>query len=326
MTLQKIAKLAGVSVSTASKALSDSKEVSEKTKELVQKAAQELGYFTKVKKRRFENRRHSSSAIGIICPEIISVHYSELVTALCRKIDEMGGKVSVFISEFDDKKLKNIFDRCVSENDIDGILCLEGADADCERLDYPIPVVYLRSGGRYSVHTDMRDGIYKAVAHFAEMGHKKIAFAGEPLTFSKQEMFKNAMADILGSFDERLIFCEEGRFEASGHAAGVRLLALEKNDRPTAILCAYDEIAYGLMRVLRENRVHIPDDISVIGINDIPTSRFLDTPLTSVRNDTEKIVEKAMEMLLLQLSGEKTGEMHLAVPCELAVRSSVAKI
>ncbi|MBE6571202.1 MAG: LacI family transcriptional regulator [Ruminococcaceae bacterium] len=326
MTLQKVAKLAGVSVSTASKALSDSKEVSGETKALVMKAAEELGYFTKVKKRRFENRRHSSSVIGIICPEIISVHYSELVTALCRKIDEMGGKVSVFISEFDTKKLKSIFDRCVSENEIDGILCLEGGEMPFETLDYPIPVVYLSNCGRYSVHTDMRDGIYKAVAHFVEMGHKKIGFAGEPLTVIKQEWFKQAMEDMTGSFDEKLIFCEEGRFEQSGHAAGMRIVGLEKKDRPTAILCAYDEIAYGLMRVLRENFLRIPDDISVIGINDIPTSRFLDTPLTSVRNDTEKIVEKAMEMLLLQLSGEKTGEMHLAVPCELAVRSSVAKI
>lgn len=327
MTLQKVAKLAGVSVSTASKALSDSKDVSEETKMLVHKAAEELGYFSTVKKRRFENRRHSSLTVGIVCPEIISVHYSETVTAFCRRIDETGGKASVFISEFDDEKLKSIFDRCVSENDIDAIVCLEGNVNNEALRNFPIPVVFIRrGGGRCSVNSDMYDGVCKAVRHFADMGHKRIAFAGEPLTLKKQKLFEKAMSEIIGACDKRLVFCEDGRFEATGHAAGERILSLCKKDRPTAVLCAYDEVAYGLMRILRENSVRIPEDISVIGINDIPTSRFLDTPLTSVRHNTETIVEKAMEMLLSQLSGVLPEETHINLPCELVVRSSVAKI
>ncbi len=326
MTLQKVAKLAGVSVSTASKALSDSKDVSEETKLLVRKAAEELGYFSTVKKRRFENRRHSSMTVGIICPEIISIHYSETVTALCRKIDELGGKASVFITEFDKEKLKNIFERCVSEREIDAVICLDGVSPE-QLPSIPMPVVFTGSSNQhFSVSSDMYDGIYKALKHFFEMGHKNIAFAGEPLTLKKQEHFMQAMTAILGGFDEKLVFCEEGRFEASGHAAGVRLCALAESDRPTAVLCAYDEIAYGLMRTLRENSLRVPEDISVIGINDIPTSRFLETPLTSVRNNTGEIVEKTMEMLLSQLSGNQDKIAHISVACELAVRKSVAKI
>ncbi len=326
MTLQKVAKLAGVSVSTASKAISDSKEVSDETKQLVKKAAEELGYFSTVKKRRFENRRHSSMTVGIICPEIISIHYSETVTALCRKIDELGGKASVFITEFDKEKLKNIFERCVSEREIDAIICLEGATSG-QLPSIPIPVVFIGvNNGHYSVNSDIFDGIYKAVKHLFEMGHKKIAYAGEPLTLKKQEYFMQAMTDILGGFDEKLLFCEKGRFESSGHAAGVRICALDESDRPTAVLCAYDEIAYGLMRTLRQNSLRVPEDISIIGINDIPTSRFLETPLTSVRNNTGAIVEKAMEMLLFQLSGNGEKMTSVAVPCELAIRESVAKI
>ena len=325
MTLQKVAKLAGVSVSTASKALSDSRDVSEETKVLVKKAAEELGYFSSVKKRRFESRRHSSFTVGIICPEIISIHYSETVTALCRKVDEAGGKASVFITEFDKDKLVKVFERCVSENDIDAIICLEGGISE-QLPAVPIPLVFIGSHGDFSVSTDMNDGIVKAVKYFSEMGHRKIAFAGEPLTVSKQEHFKQAMFSVVGNFDEKHVFCEEGRFEASGHAAALRICALDKIDRPTAILCAYDEIAYGLMRTLRENAVGVPQDISVIGINDIPTSRFLDTPLTSVRNKTEEIVTKAMELLLRLLSGNTDKTEHVYVPCELAIRSSVAKI
>ena len=326
VTLQKVAKLARVSVSTASKALSDSKEVSEKTKALVKKAAEELGYFSTVKKRRFESKRHSSLAVGIICPEIISIHYSKTVTALCQKIDECGGKASVFITEFDKEKLKNIFERCILEKDIDAIICLEGRFPD--RLQsVPIPVVFVSGGNAdYSVGSDMSDGITRAVEYFVGMGHKRIAFAGEPLTLIKQEHFKNAMQRLAGGFDEKLLFCEEGRFEASGDAAGLRICALDEKDRPTAVLCAYDEIAYGLMRTLRENSFKIPKDISVIGINDIPTSRFLGTPLTSVRNDTERIVGKAMEMLLSQLSEAPAPKENVLIPCELVIRGSVTKI
>ncbi len=325
MTLQKVAKLAGVSVSTASKALSDSRDVSEETKAIVRKAAEELGYFSSVKKRRFESRRHSSFTVGIICPEIISIHYSETVTALCRKVDDAGGKASVFITEFNKEKLVNVFERCISENDIDAIVCLEGS-VQKQLPAVPIPLVFIGSRGDLSVSTDMNDGIFKAVKYFFEMGHKRIAFAGEPLTISKQESFKKAMLAVVGGFDEKHIFCEEGRFEASGHAAGLRICELDEKDRPTAILCAYDEIAYGLMRTLRENSVNIPRDISVIGINDIPTSRFLDTPLTSVRNNTEEIVTKAMDLLLSRLFGNTDKTEQIFVPCELAIRSSVAKI
>lgn len=326
VTLQKVAKLAGVSVSTASKALSNSKEVSEETKALVLKAAAELSYFSTVKKRRFENRRHSCITVGIICPEIISVHYSEIVTALCRSIDEMGGKASIFITEFDKDKQKHIFDRCVSEKEIDAIISLEGFEISHDSFSLPIPAVFLGGKGKNSVNSNLSDGIYKAVRHFADMGHKKIAFAGEPLTISKAVCFEKAMLDIFGACDQSIIFCENGRFEESGRAAGAKICALEPNDRPTAVLCAYDEIAYGLIRTMRENSLRVPEDISVIGINDIPTSRFLETPLTSVRNNTEGVVSKVMEILSNQLSQNMHEAEPVFVPCELVIRASVTKI
>ena len=327
MTLQKVAKLAKVSVSTASKALSDSKDVSEETRVLVHKAAEELGYFSTMKKRRYESRRHSSSTIGIICPEIISVHYSGIVTALCRQIDELGGKASVFITEFSKEKLKSIFERCILENEIDAVISLDGFPDEVNFAKFPLPTVFFgASDGKYCVNSDIAHGIFKAVRHLFEMGHKKIAFAGEPLTVSKQKAFKQAMTEIVGGFEEELIFCEAGRFEESGREVGVKICDMKKEMRPTAVICGYDEIAYGLMRALRENDLRIPDDLSVIGINDIPTSRFLETPLTSIRSDSEKAVSAAMEILSDLLSGKEREKTVVTVDCELVIRSSVAKI
>ena len=326
MTLEKVAKKAGVSVSTASKALSGGKDISEETKTLVRRAAEELGYFAKMKKRRYENRSHSSVAVGIICPEIISIHYSETVTSLCRMIEESGGKASIFITDFNKEKLKTVFDRCVAEREIDAVISLDGV-YDGDLSDIPIPVISTsRVDVGYSVSADLHDGIFKAVSYFLEMGHTKIGFAGEPLTVGKEEFFRKVMNDLTGSVCERYIFCGEGRFEESGHNAALSFLKLDKTDRPTAILCAYDEIAYGFMRKVRENSLSIPDDVSVIGINDIPTSRFLDTPLTSVSCNNDARCEKIYEMLNALLSAGEYLPCKVLVPCDIVKRNSVKEI
>ncbi len=326
MTLQKVAKLAGVSVSTASKALSDGKDVSEETKAIVKKAAEELGYFSQVKKRRYENRKHSSVSVGIICPEIISIHYSETVTTLCRMIEENGGKAYIFITDFSEEKLQSVFERCIAERNIDAVISLDGTYSG-KPSDIPIPVIYTSTAADgYCVCADTKDGIFKAISYLSEMGHTKIGFAGEPLTLSKEKIFKKSMDEIVGGFCDRHLFCGTGRFEESGHNAALRFLKLSKTDRPTAILCAYDEIAYGFMRTVRENSVKIPEDLSIIGINDIPTSRFLDTPLTSVRCSNELRCKKMYEMLCALLLNKSFEPKMLMIPCEIAKRSSVGKI
>lgn len=330
MTLQKVAKLAGVSVSTASKALSDGNDVSEETRALVKAAAEELGYFAGVKKRRLENRSLKTPLVGIICPEIISIHYSETVTALFRKIYERGGKASIFITEFDSEKQKNILERCVTEKEIDAVISLDKC-YDISLREYPIPLVYLINTDSGScVYSDTYGGIEKAAAHLFALGHTKIGFVGEPLTLIKEKYFRTAISKLSGTeADESLIFCENGRFETIGNLAAEKIAGLSPQFRPTAVIAAYDEVAYGLMYTLNRHGIHVPDDISVVGINDLPTSRFLDTPLTSVRNNTEKIADEALNTLfsmLSQKSGHNTQNTftQVAVDCELSVRKSTS--
>lgn len=322
MTLQKVAKKAGVSVSTASKALADSKEVSEETRILVRNAAKELGYFEEAKKRRLTNRRKTAANYAILCPEIISVHYSELVTEFCRKVDEKGGKASVFITEFDSGKKTTMLDRCLSQKDIDAILCLESING-FEAKNYPLPIVFTTNQKNApSVYAVIKDGIDKAVKYLADIGHTKIAYAGEPLTEGKKIDFCECMERYVGSYRKDLLFVEDGRFEVTGNKIARRIL--ECADKPTAIVAAYDEIAYGLVHTLRNGGVRIPEDISVIGFNDIPTSKFLETPLTTVNLNTKEVVSKAIELLEKQLTGEASGNESIAIECDLIVRKSTA--
>ena len=324
MTLQKVAKKAGVSVSTASKALADSKEVSPDTRKLVMDAARELGYFEQAKKRRLTNRRKTAFTCAVLCPEIISVHYSELVTEFCRKIDEKGGKASVFITEFDSEKKKTTIDRCLSEKDIDAVLCLETL-GDFDADIFPLPIVFtVNQRNAYCVYSRVETGIDKAVKYLADLGHKRIAYAGEPLTRMKKEVFCKSMMKYIGTYEKDYLFEAEGRFEISGNRIAERILSMD--EKPTAVIAAYDEIAYGLMHTLRNGAVDIPDDISVIGINDIPTSKYLSIPLTSVNCNSEKVAQKAIELLEAQLLGEIPEKKVYPIECDLVIRESTEKL
>lgn len=332
MTLQKVAKRAGVSVSTASKALSDAKDVNEETRKLVKTAAEELGYFSGVKKRRLENRTLKAPLVGIICPEIISVHYSETVTALCRKIYEHGGKASIFITEFDPQKQKSVLERCITEKEIDAVISLDSCH-DFSVGEYPLPLVYLTNTDKgCCVYSDIYGGIEKAAAHLFSLGHTRIGFVGEPLTKIKEQYFRSAVSKLSGAeADYSMIFCEDGRFETIGNLAAEKIAAMPKALRPTAIIAAYDEVAYGLMYTLRRRSIGVPDEISLIGINDLPTSRFLETPLTSVVNNTDKIADEALNILFSLLSQKvrdtsETDFKKVPVECSLSVRESTAEL
>lgn len=324
MTLQKVAKHAGVSVSTASKALSNGKDISDETKELVRRAAAELGYFSEQKKRKMDNRSGTCPTVALICPEIISIHYSEYVTCLCRLIEQRGGKASVFITGFDKDKLNSVIERCIAENEISAAVCLE---VPHYKKTLPFPVVYLANiPGENSVYPNITAAILSAVSYMHDMGHKKIGYVGEILTKQKETAFCESMETVCGKYNPDHIFCEEGRFEIIGNNAAEKIINMPAENRPTALLAAYDEVAYGLMHTLRSAGIKVPEDISVMGINDIPMSKFLDTPLTTIRIPTEKASECAVDIIMNELSGKTCKKQTVILECEIIKRASVIDI
>lgn len=327
MTLQKVAKLAGVSVSTASKALTNSKEVSAETRLLVQNAAEKLGYYNENKRRRLENRNTDMPTVGIICPEIVSVYYSEIVTLLCRKITERGGSASVYISEFDNENQTDILRRCMAESAIDAVLSLDGENSATQASFSSLPTVYLvRTSDCDCVYNDYENAFFDALSYLKNKGHRRLAFVGEPLTRSKKQNFVSALTRLELPVNEEFLFTEAGRFELSGKKAAEKMLALAPNARPSAVLCAYDEIAYGLINTLRVGGVRIPEDISVIGVNDIAMSKYLQTPLTTVRHDAERLCDEALALLFRQLKNPSVRKNPTQIPiaCRLIERDSTA--
>lgn len=319
MTLKKIAELAGVSVSTVSKALSDSREISpEKTNE-IKRIAREQGYYAKRQKTAQEYKRFTAPRILIVCPEIISIYYSAVCSCLCRRIAEHGGIAEIILSGFDASNTARFIENALTgRNSFDGILLL----SDCEKTAFPIPAVQLFKGSSEldSVFADYSAGMQEALLHLASLNCTEILFAGEALTKTKEAVFLplTQKPGLHGT-----CFISRFRFEEAGYECADYLFTLPK--MPQGILCAYDEIALGLMRALNARGIKVPEDLQLIGINDIPYSRYSTVPLTTIKTDIEEICRIAVSILLSRIHSSYSAVEHISVQSRLVIRETTRR-
>ncbi len=181
MTLKQIAKLANVSVSTASRAINNSYDISDETRELVLRIAEENGYFQDKKRVKIENRKKSNYNIAILCPEIVSVYYAGRVQDLLDEFEKRLCNCIVYNTNFSNAELIKYINKCMKDNDTNAIISFINVDFDLKNV--PIPIVVFGESKNYSyIHTDIQSGINQAVLHLKKMGVKRIAFAGEIYT------------------------------------------------------------------------------------------------------------------------------------------------
>ncbi len=285
ITYKKIAEALNVSQSTVSKALSGSHEISLPLAEKIQQKAKEMGYFSMKRERNREYAKHFRPDIAILIPEIISISYSTLATRLTDEIKAHGGKASLYITGFDHENISRLLDEIYDEVHFDGVISLSSIKYSGE---VKLPTVVFEASEKEAecryIRTDLESGMCEAVEHLKELGHRRVGFAGEELTRGKEQLFRKAAQNAGLQINERYIFKISARFEDIGKAVGERIAEME--DRPTAIIAAYDEIAIGLISTLSERGINVPKDISVIGINDIPVAKYYSPPLTTISSRT----------------------------------------
>lgn len=317
MTLQKIAKEANVSVSTVSKALGGSREISAETAERIRQIAVKHGYFENKRKLKKEYKKDGRFNVAIFCPEIISIHYSCYVSCLCEKIEKLGGKGFVYITDFDKEKELETAKELICDTGMSAVISFSGVDYG---EGFPLPVLKLVPSNQYDcVYFELYQGIYVALKYLKETGHKKIGYMGEQLTESKRDHFKKAVKELDLPFCEEYIYTSNLRFEEAGRDGASRLL----KDLPDAVLCAYDEIAIGAISEFGKNGISVPDDISVIGINDIPFSSYAQTPLTTIRADIEEMCSIGIKLLKNKLDDPDYRLVQgISVKCELVLRET----
>lgn len=313
--MEKLAKLAGVSVSTVSKAFKDAPDVSVDTKERIFALAKEYGCYGKFYKSRFHKK-----IFAIIFPEIESAYYNDYVRRLQGIIEQNGGIVLISTDNFDYKKQAELIDYYASFLNVDGIFVIT---LHTElKSGYDTPIVSLMSSKTKddSVNTDMHRAMRDAVELLTQNGHTDIAFLGESLTKSKARMF----CDICRlPYNCDNVIESNLRFQMAGQDGAKQLL--NKKTRYTAIICAYDDIAYGAINYLKSQGVSVPDDMSVIGIDNISFSQFAETPLTTIDCNAEAICESAWELMAKKVKNKYYKNKNVVHPARLVLRNSVAK-
>ncbi len=330
--MKDVADLAGVGLTTVSRAFSEPDKVSPETLQRIENAVRDLGYTVNMNARSLRGRK--SGLVLVLLPDIGNPFFS-LVLKGVEEAARAAGRVILIVETRRDTTPEQSYTTrsYMSQLDarrIDGLLVLDGSfpiePADQEDGQYPVVAVTERaaSGGLSYVGVDNVAASRAVVMFLARMGHRNIAhIAGTPHTVTANERlrgYRDALAE-LGRTEETAVI-EHGDFSiASGRAAARRILARDR--RPTAIFAASDEMAMGAIHELKTAGLRVPEDISVAGFDDIDFSEVFDPPLTTIRQPRQEMGRFAMEMVVRQLEEDILPEETI-LPFQLIERASVA--
>jgi len=312
--MKELAKLCNVSVSTVSKAFNEASDVSPDTKNRIFEEAKKQGCY-----HDFYKERYSKKVIAVICPEIISNFYTEYVDTLRRKIEKDNCVCLIATDDFDTEKQQNLIEYFASFLQVDGIIVL-----DLQKLlekDYKTPVIFGYSSNIHnnSVKIDKYSALKQSINLLLNNGHKHIAFFTEPLTEGRSRIFKSIMESL--NHKDFYIIESQKRFEKCGEECVGKL-----PKEVTAIICGYDNIALGAIKALKKRGISVPDDISIIGIDNIKEAEYSTPPLTTIGTNTKKWCSTLWTLLKKKMgSPYYKPRTQPLIEAELFIRESVAK-
>lgn len=288
MTMRELAKLANVSVSAVSKAFHQADDISEETRQHIFAVAKQYGCYGK-----FFKGKYPKPVIAIVCQELKSNFYSVYVEKLQQIIEEQGGIPLVLSYNFDQATQAELLEYFSAYLQVDGIIVF--ALKNILKKGFNTPIVSLLASKDEMVDTvavDIVPAVNEAVSKLRELGHRHIAVAAEKRTRSRLRY----LIEALGLSDEDdAVFVSENRFEQAGIDCAKQIL-----DSPipyTAVLCTYDNIALGLMKHFTEQGYKIPDDFSVIGINNIPFSQYAEPSLSTIDEHIDEMCHATWDLL-----------------------------
>lgn len=314
--MKDLAKLANVSVSTVSKAFSGAEDINKETKNRIFEIAKQTGCYGK-----FHKGKYHKKIIGVIVPEIVSDYYKIFLNILGNLIEKSGCIMLIATDDFSTTKQVELIDYFSSYLKVDGILVFELKNRLKKAYDTPIISLFGTADDKVdSVKTNLNFAMQDAVDLLIGYGHKKIAFLGERLTTSKAEIFERTLRNK--KIEDLIIIESSKRFEQAGIDC-VRYL-LENHPNCSAVICAYDNIAIGAIKEFKRHNLKIPEDISVIGIDNISVGEHSETALTTIDTNPEQICEIAWDLITKKLKNPYfKSNQNIEILSKLIVRESV---
>lgn len=328
VSIKDLARIAGVSHSTVSRALRNNPLIPLQTRQRIQRIASERGYSASAVARSLVLRK--THAIGVVVTSIADPFNGEIVGGMEAVAKDAGYSVMLATSQAEPERELAIV-RSFQERRVDGILVASSRVGTlyAERLEgLHIPIVLLNNQhpGRfvYSVTIDNVAGAEDATRHLANLGHTRIAYIGDRLGMQSDHERYGGYVRALRACGLRLrkeyVISGDGRPQEAG-AAAAKLLEL--SHPPTAIFCYNDMSALGVLEEASQRRIRIPEELSLCGFDDLFFTPFLNPPLTTVRQPKRELGTDAMKLLLLLLTGEQQKKT-VKIKGELIVRSSTA--
>jgi LacI family transcriptional regulator len=322
-TLKDIARRAGVALSTASYAMNNNSKIKEETRHKVLKAAQELNYIPSGIARSLKKQK--TNTIGLFFNSFGGPFFSSIIQGV-EEVVVSNGFDLVAISCYD-STTSTAF-RYLREKQLDGAIIM-GPHVPDELIrqvankDFPVVVLdrELKADYVYNVLINNTQGAYDAVSHLAKLGHRKIAyFSGPSIVYNNKkrlEGYQKALADHSIPFSPNWVI--QGRFTEEGGYQAMKML-IGSNRLPDAIFSGNDEMAIGAVQAMKEANIRVPEDMAIVGFDDIRLASYIQPPLTTICHPK---YEWGVMATHLVFQPEKMNDQNrIILPTELVVRDS----
>lgn len=325
-----VARRAGVSVGTVSNVLNRPDRVSPATRDRVLAAIEELGFVRNEAARQLRAGR--SRTIGLIVLDVRNPFFTDLAAGVEAAAADEGLSV-VLCDSGDDPRREERYLSLLQEQRAYGIMITpvsedHGRIEEIRQHGTPVVLVDRGSGGRQcSVSVNDEVGGELAAAHLLALGHRRIAFIGGPLTTRQvADRLAGARRAVTnaGLVDETLMLVETGALNvAAGRQAGAHVAELAVAARPSAVFCANDLIALGVLQEMTRRRLKVPEDLAIVGYDNIDFAAAAAVPLTSVAQPRAQLGQAAAELLIDEVSAHRTHRHRQVVfEPDLVVRES----
>nr|WP_086938748.1 HTH-type transcriptional repressor PurR [Thaumasiovibrio occultus] len=331
-TIKDVARMAGVSTTTVSHVINKTRFVAEATTKKVWEAIDDLNYAPSAVARSL--KCNSTRTIGMLVTKSTNPFFAEVVHGVEEHCYKSGYTLILCNTEGDLTKQRDYL-RMLAEKRVDGLLVMcSDLDDQLQALlerQKELPMVIM-DWGTESLQTDkIRDnaekGAYMATRHFIENGHQKIGCVTgqkhKTTCIERMKGFGQAMAEANLSVNDNWII--EGDFEGeTGVNAAKQFISM--NERPTAIFCFNDIMAMALISTFEQSGIRVPDDVSIIGYDNIDLSPYFTPPLTTIHQPKHRLGKKAVELLLARIKDKEAQQQLFIMEPELVCRKSVKNL
>jgi LacI family transcriptional regulator len=329
--IKEVARRAGVSIGTVSNVLNRPELVATTTRQRVLDAIAELGYVRNDSARQL--RAGQSRQIALVVLDVTNPFFTDIVRGAEAAAEDQGVMV-VVCNSGEDAHREHRHLELLEEQRVRGVLITPVDESPSSRLEQLIqrgtPVVLVdRGSGRHSrcsVAVDDVLGGRLAGEHLVEQGHRHIAFVGGPMSIAQVQDRLAGFAEAVRDKAELLVVPTPNLTVASGRAAATQIASGAVAERPTAVFCANDLLALGVLQEMTQRGLRVAQDVAIVGYDDIEFAAAAAVPLSSVRQPREQLGRTAAALLLEEIEDDGQHEhRHVVFQPELIVRESSAR-